>query len=63
MKRFSENGKWDLCAGKSELTGQKKMGGIFTMGLFSGKKKEEEKPEEITPDLRAKLDEFAERGN
>lgn len=33
------------------------------MGLFSGKKKEEEKLEEITPAIKAKLDEFAERGN
>ncbi|MCI8695126.1 MAG: hypothetical protein HFH91_20945 [Lachnospiraceae bacterium] len=33
------------------------------MGLFSGKKKSEEKLEEITPALKAKLDDFAERGN
>lgn len=33
------------------------------MGLFSKKKKDEEQPEEITPAVRAKLDEFAERGN
>ena len=33
------------------------------MGLFSGKKKEEEKLAEIRPALKAKLDEFAERGN
>ena len=33
------------------------------MGLFSGKKKNEEKLEEITPALKEKLDEFAERGN
>ncbi len=33
------------------------------MGLFSKRKKDEEKFEEITPALRAKLDEFAERGN
>lgn len=37
--------------------------GYLTMGLFSGKKKEEEKFEEITPELRARLDECAERGN
>lgn len=33
------------------------------MGLFSRKKKEEERLEEITPALKARLDEFAERGN
>lgn len=32
------------------------------MGLFK-EKKEEEKLEEMTPALKAKLDEFAERGN
>ena len=33
------------------------------MGLFSKKKNDEEKLEEITPELKAKLDEYAERGN
>ena len=33
------------------------------MGLFSKKKKDEEKLEEITPEIKAKLDEYAERGN
>ena len=33
------------------------------MGLFSSEKKVEQKLEEITPELKAKLDEFAERGN
>lgn len=33
------------------------------MGLFSKKKKDKEKIEEITPALKAKLDEFAEKGN
>lgn len=33
------------------------------MGLFSGKKKEEERMEEITPALKARLDELAEKGN
>ena len=41
----------------------KEMGGIFNMGLFSGKTKEKEKFEEITPAIKAKLDEFAEKGN
>ena len=33
------------------------------MGLFSKKKNEVEKLEEITPALKAKLDELAEKGN
>ena len=33
------------------------------MGLFSSKKKNEERIEEITPALKARLDEFAEKGN
>lgn len=33
------------------------------MGLFSGKKKEQEEFEKITPELRARLDELAEKGN
>ncbi len=33
------------------------------MGLFSKKKNGDEKLEEITPELKAKLDEYAERGN
>ena len=33
------------------------------MGLFSKKKNDEEKLEEITPEIKAKLDEYAERGN
>jgi tetratricopeptide (TPR) repeat protein len=33
------------------------------MGLFSKKKKEPEKADEITPAVKAKLDEFAQKGN
>ena len=33
------------------------------MGLFSKKKNGDEKLEEITPEINAKLDEYAERGN
>ena len=33
------------------------------MGLFSKKKKEEVLLDEITPEIKAKLDELAERGN
>lgn len=33
------------------------------MGLFSKKKKDEAEIKEITPKIKAKLDEFAEKGN
>lgn len=45
-----------------DLSGIKRIE-VFIMGLFSKKKKDEEKLDELTPALKAKLNEIAERGN